>query len=249
MSDHFAAGRSGFEWRLIKVLSFVLVALFLAPILMVLFISFTAGTTLQFPPPGLSLRWYQDVWAMLTGPDASIVRLRESLLVSPRCCLTAHRAPSRGFMRRANPSPPSLVEAADCRRVRLVCWHCPLVLVAPASIRHFSDRRGAVKNRTAVPDAHCLSPCAASIRCSSKQLGAWRRARSSRCLAAGRRRHRRARSLSSSSFNEFTLNYFYTLTSSLSTGCSRPTPHDPAVLRVVADRGDQRRGVLIVDRS
>ncbi|MER8435957.1 ABC transporter permease [Mesorhizobium sp. M1312] len=82
MSDHFAAGRSGFEWRLIKGLSIVLIALFLAPICMVLFVSFTAGTTLQFPPPGLSLRWYQDVWAMLAGPDASIVRLRESLLVS-----------------------------------------------------------------------------------------------------------------------------------------------------------------------
>jgi putative spermidine/putrescine transport system permease protein len=56
--------------------------LLLAPIVMVLAMSFTAGPTLQFPPPGLSLRWYAEVWSLLTGENAAIARLGESLAVS-----------------------------------------------------------------------------------------------------------------------------------------------------------------------
>jgi putative spermidine/putrescine transport system permease protein len=54
----------------------------LSPIFMVIAMSFTAATTLQFPPPGLSLGWYREVWGLLTGPDAAFARLAESLLVS-----------------------------------------------------------------------------------------------------------------------------------------------------------------------
>src|SRR5262245_54525378 len=39
----------------------------IAPIIIALVMSFTAGQTLQFPPQGLSLRWY----AALLDPDAS----------------------------------------------------------------------------------------------------------------------------------------------------------------------------------
>jgi putative spermidine/putrescine transport system permease protein len=49
---------------------------------MVIAMSFTAAATLQFPPPGLSLRWYEEVWTLLTGPDAAIARLVESLMIS-----------------------------------------------------------------------------------------------------------------------------------------------------------------------
>ncbi|MER9056883.1 ABC transporter permease [Mesorhizobium sp. M0910] len=82
MSMPTATGRFGIEWQLVKGITCMLLALMLAPICMVLVISFTSAETLQFPPPALSLRWYQEVWTMLVGPDAGIGRLRESLLVS-----------------------------------------------------------------------------------------------------------------------------------------------------------------------
>lgn len=82
MSEMTQIGRHGFEAALIKGVTLVLVLLLLAPIVMVVIMSFTAATTLQFPPPGLSLRWYAEVWALLTGPDAGMARLGESLAVS-----------------------------------------------------------------------------------------------------------------------------------------------------------------------
>lgn len=82
MSEMTQIGRHGFEAVLIKGITLVLVLLLLAPIVMVVVMSFTAATTLQFPPPGLSLRWYAEVWALLTGPDAGMARLGESLAVS-----------------------------------------------------------------------------------------------------------------------------------------------------------------------
>jgi putative spermidine/putrescine transport system permease protein len=54
----------------------------LLPIACVILISFTSSHTIAFPPPGLSLRWYQAAGSMLFGADADIVRLRESLTTS-----------------------------------------------------------------------------------------------------------------------------------------------------------------------
>lgn len=82
MSDMTHIGRHGIEGLIVKGVTLVLVVLLLAPIVMVVAMSFTAGTTLQFPPPGLSLRWYDEVWKLLTGPDAAIARLGEALAVS-----------------------------------------------------------------------------------------------------------------------------------------------------------------------
>ena len=75
-------GRHGSEALIVKAITFVLLAMLLAPIFMVIAMSFTAATTLQFPPPALSLRWYAEIWTLLTGPDAAFARLAESLLVS-----------------------------------------------------------------------------------------------------------------------------------------------------------------------
>lgn len=75
-------GRHGSEALIVKGITFVLLLMLLAPIFMVVAMSFTAATTLQFPPPALSLRWYEEVWTLLTGPDAVFARLAESLLVS-----------------------------------------------------------------------------------------------------------------------------------------------------------------------
>lgn len=82
MRNSSAIGRTGFEASTIKILTLILLVLFLAPIATVVLISFTSGTTLQFPPPGFSLRWYEDAWGMVFGPNAGIARLGESILVS-----------------------------------------------------------------------------------------------------------------------------------------------------------------------
>jgi putative spermidine/putrescine transport system permease protein len=82
MSVPSAIGRNGVEASIIKILTLILLLLFLAPIVAVVLISFTSATTLQFPPPGFSLRWYEEVWAMMFGPAAAMVRLGESILVS-----------------------------------------------------------------------------------------------------------------------------------------------------------------------
>ncbi|WP_292331510.1 ABC transporter permease [Mesorhizobium sp.] len=60
----------------------ILAALILLPNLVVVVMSFTASTTLQFPPPGFSLRWYAEVWQMAIGDTASLSRLTESFRVS-----------------------------------------------------------------------------------------------------------------------------------------------------------------------
>jgi putative spermidine/putrescine transport system permease protein len=74
-------GRAGAEAALIKVFTAVLLLLLLSPIVMVVVMSFTPATTLQFPPPGLSLRWYGEVWSMFAGGNAGS-RLSESLFAS-----------------------------------------------------------------------------------------------------------------------------------------------------------------------
>ena len=81
MAAENAIGRAGAEAALIKLFTVVLLLLLLSPIAMVVVMSFTPATTLQFPPPGLSLRWYGEVWSMFAGGNAGS-RLRESLFAS-----------------------------------------------------------------------------------------------------------------------------------------------------------------------
>lgn len=82
MDDNTAIGRSGAEARAITAFTGILLVLLLLPIAMVLAMSFTSVTTLQFPPPELSLRWYADVWSMLSDGQNDFTRLRESLVTS-----------------------------------------------------------------------------------------------------------------------------------------------------------------------
>ncbi len=53
------------QW-LCRASALVVAAVVLAPIVIVVPMSFTASSTLTFPPEGLSLRWYQE---LLTNPD------------------------------------------------------------------------------------------------------------------------------------------------------------------------------------
>jgi putative spermidine/putrescine transport system permease protein len=52
------------RWRALRSGICILVALYLlAPLAVVVIVSFSAASFLQFPPPGLSLRWYQNLFA------------------------------------------------------------------------------------------------------------------------------------------------------------------------------------------
>ncbi len=82
MDSDTTIGRSGGEAKLVAGLTLVLLVLLLLPIAMVLVMSFTPVTTLQFPPPGWSLKWYGEVWTMLTDPDGDYSRLGSSVLTS-----------------------------------------------------------------------------------------------------------------------------------------------------------------------
>lgn len=82
MSDRISIGRSGIELAFIRVMTLLLLILVLLPIAVVVLMSFTSATTLQFPPPGFNLRWYNETWNMYWGTDSEFVRLREALNVS-----------------------------------------------------------------------------------------------------------------------------------------------------------------------
>lgn len=54
-------------WRALRNAICLAIAVYLlAPLAIVVIVSFSAAAFLQFPPPGLSLRWYQN---LLTDPD------------------------------------------------------------------------------------------------------------------------------------------------------------------------------------
>ncbi len=82
MGDNASIGRAGVEAAVVAGLTCVLLVLLLLPIAMVLAMSFTSVTTLQFPPPELSLRWYADVWSMIGDGRNDFTRLRESFVTS-----------------------------------------------------------------------------------------------------------------------------------------------------------------------
>jgi len=82
MSDPVVVGRSGAESKFIAVFTTVLLAWLLLPIGMVLVMGFTSATTMQFPPPSLSLKWYADVWSMLADTQDDFTRLKDSILTS-----------------------------------------------------------------------------------------------------------------------------------------------------------------------
>ncbi len=59
------------RWRAFRAVVCVIVALYLiAPLAIVVIISFSAASFLQFPPPGLSLRWYENLFADPAWTDA-----------------------------------------------------------------------------------------------------------------------------------------------------------------------------------
>lgn len=78
--------------RLGSALSGFILLLVVLPILCLVVMSFSASSTLDFPPPGFSMQWYQAAWATFVSPDKSDVlsmgeALSTSLLVAVQTML------------------------------------------------------------------------------------------------------------------------------------------------------------------
>ena len=82
MRSNNMIGRFGIEAGIITSFTLMLVFVLLLPIITVFIISFTSATTLQFPPPGWSMQWYEEVWGLLAEPDYDYTRLSEALVTS-----------------------------------------------------------------------------------------------------------------------------------------------------------------------
>ena len=68
--------------RLLAVSANIVVAFLILPILVVIPLSFTPGTVLDFPPDGLSLRWYQDFFGDERWINATWLSLRLGVAVA-----------------------------------------------------------------------------------------------------------------------------------------------------------------------
>ncbi|QEX24313.1 ABC transporter permease [Hypericibacter adhaerens] len=79
--------RGRIEPLLLGGITGLLLLIMLSPILTVVVMSLTDGSTLQFPPPGFSLRWYRSAWELLADP-ADTGRFREALVTSLAISLT-----------------------------------------------------------------------------------------------------------------------------------------------------------------
>ncbi len=64
-------------WRLLRGALCILVAVYLlAPLVVVVIISFSSASFLQFPPPGLSLRWYAQLLSTPAWTNALLVSVK-----------------------------------------------------------------------------------------------------------------------------------------------------------------------------
>jgi putative spermidine/putrescine transport system permease protein len=77
VSDRQAVGLETHSFRAtVGVLAVVALFLLLAPTIIVVVVSFTSGLSLRFPPPGLSLRWYEalaDAWQLQFAARNSLI--------------------------------------------------------------------------------------------------------------------------------------------------------------------------------
>jgi putative spermidine/putrescine transport system permease protein len=75
ISSWIGRGRDGMaSWRIVRATLCLLVAVFLlAPLAVVVIISFSSAPFLQFPPPGLSLRWYDQLFSTPAWINALVV--------------------------------------------------------------------------------------------------------------------------------------------------------------------------------
>ena len=69
--------RAGTAIYLVAILLFVL-----GPLLVVAGVSFTAGEYVAFPPQGLSLRWYEEIFSSSVYVSAALTSLKLAVIVT-----------------------------------------------------------------------------------------------------------------------------------------------------------------------
>lgn len=70
-------------WSPLGITVILVSALLLLPALLIVPMSLSSGTTFQFPPPGWSLRWYENLFADAGWRAAVVTSLQVSALVTP----------------------------------------------------------------------------------------------------------------------------------------------------------------------
>jgi putative spermidine/putrescine transport system permease protein len=71
-------------WRVLRgILCLLAAALLLAPLAVVVIVSFSAAPFLQFPPPGLSWRWYRNLASDPAWLDSVVVSLQILAMAAP----------------------------------------------------------------------------------------------------------------------------------------------------------------------
>ncbi|MBR0646710.1 ABC transporter permease [Plastoroseomonas hellenica] len=113
------------RWRLLRTLVCALVGIYLvAPLVVVLIISFSSASFLRFPPPGYSLRWYENLVRDPAWMDAVWVSIQvlvptallsTALGTAAALALIRGRLPGAGFVGAALMAPlvvPSIITSA-----------------------------------------------------------------------------------------------------------------------------------------
>jgi putative spermidine/putrescine transport system permease protein len=112
------------------------IAFLVAPVVIVIIVSFSSSGYLQFPPPSLSLQWHQRFWSSTAWRQATVVSLQlagvatvlaTSFGVAAALALTRGRFPGRGVIYAVLLSPmiiPTIITAIGyfflARKLRLV---------------------------------------------------------------------------------------------------------------------------------
>lgn len=106
------------RWRLLRGTVVAMVAIFLlAPLAVVVIISFSAAPFLQFPPPGFSLRWYEQLFSTPAWTNALWVSVR-ILVPSSIMATVLGTAAAYGLVRGRVPGAP----------VVLACLMLPIIV-------------------------------------------------------------------------------------------------------------------------
>jgi putative spermidine/putrescine transport system permease protein len=105
-------------WRILRGTMVVLMAVFLlAPLLVVVIISFSSAPFLQFPPPGVSLRWYDQLFSTPAWTNALQVSV-EIFVPSALLATTMGTAAAYALVRGRIPGAP----------VIMACLMLPLIV-------------------------------------------------------------------------------------------------------------------------
>ena len=66
----------------LTMFALLLIVFLIAPTLILIPLSFSSGVTLQFPPPGFSLRWYEELFSSPSWTRATIISMQVAIATS-----------------------------------------------------------------------------------------------------------------------------------------------------------------------